>query len=322
MYVCMSFISLSCTDNEDSKIDGSEVSSEQDQNAPNGLVSPERMIELSNNWTKTRAKVIKNAIGTEDNRSVKFYTEDLKTYLEYAEKQSEQLGYNMTGVRIYFGAYGKNKSNGKAGQATVFLTPTGTRINNTKAGYLNFFTLQEDDEDTGGDGLNHGGNGEPPGAEYPQLGSSKDNGSRMSNKSIEKPSGLISPERMVELGNNWDKTRASAIEVAIGKRDNRSMNFSLDEIRKFLDYAEIEANDLGYVLNGVRVYFAAYGNEESNGKEGYATVFIAPTGYRVGNSKANMLSPFFQVDSEDDILGGGGLNMAGNGMPPGVNYPQ
>ena len=59
-------------------MDGAEVSSEQDQNAPNGLVSPEHMIELSNNWTKNRAKVIKNAIGTEDNSSVKFYTEDLK----------------------------------------------------------------------------------------------------------------------------------------------------------------------------------------------------------------------------------------------------
>ena len=226
----------------------------------------------------------------------------------------------MTGVRIYFGAYCKNESNGKAGQATIFFTPTGTKINNAKAGYLNFFAMQDDDENTGGDGLNHGGNGEPPGAEYPQLGSSKDNGSRMSNKSIEKPSGLISPERMVELGNNWDKTRASAIEVAIGNRDNRSVHFSLEEILKFLVYAEHEAQDLGYIMNGVRVYFASYGENETNGNAGYATVFLAPTGYRENNSKATFFNLFFQDDQDD--TGGSGLNMGGGGDPPKANYPQ
>ncbi|OBX21771.1 hypothetical protein ES675_07245 [Bizionia algoritergicola] len=134
--------------------------------APFGIISSERAQELNNNWTASRASVIEAAIGKPDNRSVKFSLQDMRAYLDYAENQSQDLGYEMDGVRIYFAAYGENEANGKAGQATVFLVPTGNK--NISEASMIPFTREEGGDIPGGDGLNMGGLGNPPGGNYPQ----------------------------------------------------------------------------------------------------------------------------------------------------------
>ncbi|EGV44734.1 hypothetical protein BZARG_338 [Bizionia argentinensis JUB59] len=70
--------------------------------------------------------------------------------------------------------------------------------------------------------------------------------------------GIISPERAQELNNNWSAIHANAIEAAIGKPDNRSVKFSLQDIRAYLDYTENQAQDLGYDMDGVRIYIALW----------------------------------------------------------------
>ncbi|WP_417199695.1 hypothetical protein [Bizionia sp.] len=138
-------------------------------------------------------------------------------------------------------------------------------------------------------------------------------------RSFKAPPGLISPERAQELNDNWSATRANAIQASIGKPDNRSVQFTLQDMRDYLDYAENQAQSLGYDMNGVRIYFAAYGEHETNGKAGYATVFLVPTG-RKNVSEASMIP--FLIEGDGDIPGGDGLNMAGGGDPPSANYPQ
>jgi len=167
MYVCMLSISYSCT-NDDSKIDENLSSSARSGIIePKGLISPERAKELDANWTKIRVKPIQNAIGKLDNRSVKFSLEDMRNYLDYAENQTKELGYTMDGVRIYFGAYDEYETNGKAGQATVFLVPTGTR-NLSEANMFGFMVQGVGGDIPGGSGLNDGEVGDPPQANYPQ----------------------------------------------------------------------------------------------------------------------------------------------------------
>ncbi|WP_417195672.1 hypothetical protein [Bizionia sp.] len=167
MYVCMLFISYSCTtdDSKSAENDNDALSSSKFK-APPGLISPERAQELNNNWTASRASAIEAAIGKPDNRSVKFSLQDMRAYLDYAENQSQDLGYEMDGVRIYFAAYGEHEANGKAGRATVFLVPTGNR-NVSKASMIPF-TREEGGDIPGGDGLNMGSSGHPPNSNYPQ----------------------------------------------------------------------------------------------------------------------------------------------------------
>ncbi len=167
IYVCMLFISYSCT-NDDTKIDENASAARSGIIEPKGLITPERAKELDANWTATRVSAIENAIGKPDNRSVKFSLEDMRNYLDYAENQAKDLGYTMDGVRIYFAAYGEHETNGKAGQATVFLVPTGTK-NVSEANMFSFMIEGEHGGDiSGGDGLNFGGDGNPPSANYPQ----------------------------------------------------------------------------------------------------------------------------------------------------------
>lgn len=136
--------------------------------------------------------------------------------------------------------------------------------------------------------------------------------------------GLISPERMSELDANWSDTRVKPIETALGFADNRSVRFSLEDLQNYLNYAENEANTLGYKMKGVRVYFTACSSNEPNEKAGYAMVFFASIGTKAKSSEASMFS-FLLPQSEGgngDIPGGSGLNKGANGEPPSANYPE
>ncbi|MGV6832140.1 MAG: hypothetical protein ACWA5P_11345 [bacterium] len=128
-----------------------------------------------------------------------------------------------------------------------------------------------------------------------------------------RPYGLISPDRMVELNQNWNTTRAQAIQGKLGIEDNQSVQFSLEELRNFLNYAEKEAQELGYEMDGVRIYFAAYSMSEPGDKAGLATAFFAPTGVSLNDTEGK---------KKGDIPGARGLNIGGQGNPPGADYPQ
>ncbi|BAO77639.1 hypothetical protein [Winogradskyella sp. PG-2] len=126
------------------------------------------------------------------------------------------------------------------------------------------------------------------------------------------PKGLISPDQAKELNNAFTE-RCELISSKITNRpDNRSSWYSLDDLRTFLDLAEAQAKDLGYEMDGVRIYCGAYPTQ--NGQAGYSTSFLVPTSSnKIGDAEG---------DNSHDIQGANGLNIGSEGRPPGANYPQ
>jgi hypothetical protein len=99
--------------------------------------------------------------------------------------------------------------------------------------------------------------------------------------------------------------------------DNRSSWWSIEAIQGFINYAENQAGELGYKMDGLRVYLGAHPNV--NGQTGLTTMFIVPTGTK--RLSQGSVFPFMQGGGFD-IPGGDGLNMGKDGVPPSANYPQ
>ena len=135
------------------------------------------------------------------------------------------------------------------------------------------------------------------------------------------PKGVISVQDAIALDAKWTETRKAAVDSAAGKPDNRSVWYSLQDMRDYLNYAEAQAKDLGYTMDGIRIYMGVYGDKAPVDKAGYSTLFIVPTGPKgisQGSSgPTNMVPP-----GENDIPGGNPLNDGGGGNPPSANYPQ
>ncbi|MCX7547420.1 hypothetical protein OS188_05565 [Xanthomarina sp. F1114] len=131
------------------------------------------------------------------------------------------------------------------------------------------------------------------------------------------PKGLITSEEARVLDAAFDKRHALISDSIVRRPDNRSAWWSLKDMRDYLNYAENESKELGYTMDGVRVYLGAYPTDR---EVGYTTMFLVPTGVEnisQGNSTLiNMLPP-----GGGDIPGGG-LNGGQPGMPPPANYPQ
>ena len=134
-----------------------------------------------------------------------------------------------------------------------------------------------------------------------------------------KPHGVITQEEAVFLDKNWTEYRKMANDSAAGKPDNRSCWWSLEDMRNYLDYAESQAKDLDYTMNGVRVYLGVYGEEAGEDKAGYTTMFLAPTGIPIQPAGT---SNFVARTGNGDIPGGDPLNDSTGGNPPPANYPQ
>jgi hypothetical protein len=119
-----------------------------------GLIPPKEAKKLSDAYAP-RFELISKSIGKEDNRSSWWSLDDIRAYLDYAEKQARELGYEMNGIRVYCGAHGED------GLSTSFIVPTARLIDGKDGGGGNADIPQ-------GDGLNDGENGWPPGAGYLQ----------------------------------------------------------------------------------------------------------------------------------------------------------
>jgi hypothetical protein len=99
--------------------------------------------------------------------------------------------------------------------------------------------------------------------------------------------------------------------------DNRSSWWAIEDIQNYINHAENQAGELGYSLDGLRVYLGSYPN--INGETGLTTMFFVPTG-TLNTSQGGVLT-LFQGGS-GDIKGGDGLNIGQQGEPPSANYPQ
>ncbi len=92
---------------------------------PEKCISVEEAKELQKAWCDTRTPEIDKCIGFEDAREFWWSVEELQEYLKYVKKQSKKQGIDNPGIRIYFGAYPREKCKMNRGYSTVFLAPTG-----------------------------------------------------------------------------------------------------------------------------------------------------------------------------------------------------
>ena len=131
-----------------------------------GLITPEQIKTLDQAYNE-RYEIINDSLfkgsPTGDNRSSWYKLEDIENYLAHAKQQANDNGYTLDGLRLYLGAHPDTPK--EKGLTTLFFVPTGYK--NVSEGSI--FSLQDgggDLEDA--DGLNYGGKGKPPRANYPQ----------------------------------------------------------------------------------------------------------------------------------------------------------
>ncbi|GAA4809517.1 hypothetical protein [Litoribaculum gwangyangense] len=134
---------------------------------PKGVITVNEAKELNKNWTDFRKSAVDSAAKkqgrNQDDRSTYWSLDVIENYLAYAKAESDSLGYDMTGIRIYLGVYGKNAGQAKKDLSTMFIVPTGKK--KTSEASMSLFYAQKGDEDLPTDPLNDGTGG-PNG--YPQ----------------------------------------------------------------------------------------------------------------------------------------------------------
>lgn len=130
----------------------------------------------------------------------------------------------------------------------------------------------------------------------------------------------IKPSEAKALNQNFIKTRSNAIDKAIGKQDNISSWFSLQDLKAYIEYVESEGVKKGIEITGIRAYLGAYaeGNPNPN-KKNYTTVFFVPTKKRAPSVGAMSASSGTHDPDAEDV---DGLNDGQSGIPPGAPYPQ
>ncbi|RLJ68723.1 hypothetical protein CLV86_0112 [Lacinutrix venerupis] len=136
---------------------------------------------------------------------------------------------------------------------------------------------------------------------------------------ITKPRGVITPSEAAILDEQYNSRHTLISDSIVDRSDNRSSWWSLEDIRNYLDYAENQSRELGYTMDGLRVYLGAYKTE--NGVVGYTTMFMVPTSSEIEQDSIKGGSAR-RAGNGGDIPGGDPLNMGQNGTPPGGNYPQ
>ena len=107
---------------------------------------------------------------------------------------------------------------------------------------------------------------------------------------MSKPKNCISVEAAKALQKNWNDTRAIDIERAMGSKDVCAVTFNIEQLQEFINYVKDESAKQGIDNPGIRVYFAAYNDKESN----KATVFLNATESDAGNAANN-----YEIDPWD-----------------------
>jgi len=149
---------------------------------------------------------------------------------------------------------------------------------------------------------------------------SKDNLEMKDDCEITAPKGLISPSEASVLDKAYN-IKHNIVNDSLFKKspdggDNRSSWWSITEIENYICYAKNQANEGGYVLDGLRLYLGSYPNTKE--QAGLTTMFFIPTGYK-NESESSM---FFLKQSGRDLKNSDGLNIGNSGHPPSSSYPQ
>lgn len=137
---------------------------------PSQLITKKFAKELHLNFMRYRARIISKYIQKEDANAVWFSIEELENYIDYAKAKGQKKGYNVNGIRFYFGVYPDEKKYAeKAGLSTIFLTATGKKIKLPTTNNIQPFALireSADEEIPGLEPMNYGSIGHPPKLTY------------------------------------------------------------------------------------------------------------------------------------------------------------
>ncbi|NER16373.1 hypothetical protein [Spongiivirga citrea] len=101
--------------------------------------------------------------------SIAYSVNELDTYMKYAKQQADSLKYDLTGFRIYFGVFPKDKKyDRKSNELTVFISPTGVKRKTQEGNMFSTLLFQETNGDIPGIDLKEfGEDWDPPTATYP-----------------------------------------------------------------------------------------------------------------------------------------------------------
>lgn len=140
---------------------------------PSQLITGEFAQQLNLNYNKKKAAGVKaKSAKKEDANAIWYSIEELENYIHYIKTTGAEKGYNVDGIRFYFGAYPEDEKHGeKAGLTTLFLVPTGKKTEtNTSTAKIQTFALAEEEE-TASDiseisPMNYGNIGRPPSLTY------------------------------------------------------------------------------------------------------------------------------------------------------------
>jgi len=123
---------------------------------PKKCITENEARELHDNWCAKREKNLKKSLGFEDAREFHWSVAELEEYLAYVKQESEKQGIKDPGIRVYLGAYSKEKCKVGKGMSTLFFAPTGARlgaIGKDGSGPENNYGINA---------FNYGNNGNPP----------------------------------------------------------------------------------------------------------------------------------------------------------------
>jgi len=139
---------------------------------PTQLITKKFAKDLHLNFMKYRAGIIAKYIKKEDANAVWFSVEELENYIHYIKTKGDKTGYDVTGIRFYFGVYPEERKYAeKAGLMTLFLTATGKKIKNNTINTPEIQTFALVREDDNADistiePMNYGSIGRPPALLY------------------------------------------------------------------------------------------------------------------------------------------------------------
>ena len=129
-----------------------------------------------------------------------------------------------------------------------------------------------------------------------------------------KPKGAKPSSDGQKLNDLWTAKRKAANDKAAGKVDNRSAWWSVEDIQNYIAFAENQVGQMGYTMDGIRIFLGVYPGNSANDRDDYTTMFMAPTGKKGGSTtQAGAQSP--------TIEGADVLNDSPTGHPPGSGYP-
>jgi hypothetical protein len=133
-------------------------------------------------------------------------------------------------------------------------------------------------------------------------------------QSLVQPAQLITVEKARELNQNFNLLRLAASE------DANAVWYSLQELENYISYIKNEGNQKGYIVDGIRFYLGVYPLTEPNGRAGFTTIFLSPTGQKVQTSGVKSL--LMSQGSSDDISVIQPLNFGSMGNPPKMTYGE